>query len=67
MEKGINYTVRRQGVGYNPIDKEATIISRHHVFGFAKESLERQRSGAKKYGGYSQDFIWDEFNECRID
>jgi hypothetical protein len=52
------YTVRR------PISEshrgEGIIVSRHRSLAGAIRSLERQTKGARKQGGYSQDYVRDE-------
>lgn len=60
------YTVRRPLSGEIYLRGEGAIVSRHVTLDGARRSLERQRRGAARQGGYSQDYIWDQDNGIEI-
>ena len=61
------YTVRRPISSDRNLDREGMIVSRHRSLDAAMRSLARQQRGARMQGGFSQDYIWDELEERRVD
>lgn len=59
----MSYTVRRP-IAEN-MDHEGVVISRHRTLAGAQKALEGQRKGARKQGGYSQDYVYCEKTKTR--
>jgi len=60
------YTIRRPISNDRTLEREGMVVSRHRNLDAARRALARQERGARAQGGFSQDYIWDELEECRI-
>lgn len=63
----IKYTIRRPISTDRNLDREGAIVTRHRTLTAALAALARQQRGAAAQGGYSQDYIWDESAEQRVE
>lgn len=62
----MSYTVRRPFGSDSSLDGEGMVVSRHRTLAGARKALEGQQKGARKQGGYSQDYIWCETLAGRV-
>lgn len=62
----ITYTVRRPITDDPRQRREGAVVTRHRSLVAAQRSLDRQRLGARRQGGFIQDYIWDEVADREV-
>ena len=60
------HTVRRPISSDPSLRREGAVVSRHKTLDAAERNLRRQQRGARRQGGYSQDYIWDERTDSEV-
>lgn len=60
------YQLRRPISDDPNLRREGMIVSTHRNLENAQKALSRQQRGAKRQGGYSQDYIWDRIDNCEV-
>jgi hypothetical protein len=63
----MTYSVRRPISSDQNLRREGAVVSVHRTLSAARKALARQKRGTRQQGGYSQDYMWDDDNDCEAE